>query len=87
MGLQPHTSFPAPVTILSEANILNRVIGKAVSKMRRTKRKKHNCVLCVIGVLLIAAGVVWLCCLSYRFLLILLAVSLTAAGLLLKRNC
>ena len=50
-------------------------------------RKRPNCVLCVVSVLLIVGGAVWLCCLSYRFLLIFLAVLLIAAGLLMKRNC
>lgn len=50
-------------------------------------RRRPNCVLCVVSVLLIVGGAVWLCCLSYRFLLIFLAAALIAAGLLLKRNC
>ena len=53
----------------------------------RYKRRRPNCVLCAISVLLIAGGAVWLCFLSYRFLLIFLAVLLIAAGLLLKKNC
>lgn len=53
--------------------------------MRR--RKRPNCILCVVSVLLIAAGVIWLCFLSYRFLLIFLAIVLIVAGLLLKNNC
>ena len=55
--------------------------------MSHRKQKKHNCVLCIIGVLLIIGGAIWLCFLSYRFLFILLAVLLIAAGILLKRNC
>ena len=51
------------------------------------RRRKKNCALCVVAVLLIAGGAIWLCFLSYRFLLIFLAVLLIAAGLLLKRNC
>ncbi len=53
--------------------------------MRR--RKRPNCILCAVSVLLIAAGAIWLCFLSYRFLLIFLAIVLIAAGLLLKNNC
>ena len=50
-------------------------------------RKRPNCILCVVSVILISVGVVWLCLLSYRFLLMFLAAALTAAGLLLKNNC
>ncbi len=50
-------------------------------------RRKPNCILCAVSVLLIAAGAVWLCLLSYRFLLMFLAAALIAAGLLLKNNC
>lgn len=50
-------------------------------------RRRPNCILCAVSVALIAVGAVWLCCLSYRFLLIFLAAALIAAGLLLKRNC
>ena len=83
----PHTPFSVPVTKLSEANILNKAIGKAVSRMKRRNKKKHNCALCILGVLLVIGGAVWLCFLSYRFLFILLAVLLIAAGILLKKNC
>ncbi|MBQ3841862.1 MAG: hypothetical protein II820_04130 [Ruminiclostridium sp.] len=53
----------------------------------RHRRHRPNCVLCAVSALLITGGAVWLCFLSYRFLLIFLAVLLIAAGLLLKRNC
>ncbi len=55
--------------------------------MKRRNKKKHNCALCILGVLLVIGGAVWLCFLSYRFLFILLAVLLIAAGILLKKNC
>ena len=67
-------------------NRINCKSRKGVSGMRY-RRRRPNCVLCVISVLLIAGGAVWLCFLSYRFLLIFLAVLLIAAGLLLKNNC
>ena len=54
------------------------------------KRRLFLCVflvLAAVSVLLIAAGAIWLCFLSYRFLLIFLAIVLIAAGLLLKNNC
>ena len=53
----------------------------------RHGRRRPNCALCVVSVLLILAGAVWLCFLSYRFLLIFLAVLLIGAGLILKNNC
>ena len=53
----------------------------------RCRRHRHNCTLCVISVILITGGAIWFCFLSYRFLLIFLAVLLIAAGLLLKNNC
>ena len=53
----------------------------------RRRRHRTNCTLCAAAVVLITGGTVWLCFLSYRFLLIFLAVLLIAAGLLLKRNC
>lgn len=59
---------------------------KGASGMRY-RRHRPNCVLCAVSVILIAAGAVWLCCLSYRFLLIFLAAALIGAGLLLKNNC
>lgn len=51
------------------------------------RRRKPNCVLCVISVLLIVGGAVWLCFLSYRFLLIFIALLLIVAGILLRKNC
>ncbi|MBP3858165.1 MAG: hypothetical protein IK990_21395 [Ruminiclostridium sp.] len=53
----------------------------------KRRRGKPNCALCVVSVLLTAGGVVWLCFLSYRFLLITAALLLIGAGLLLKNNC
>ena len=60
--------------------------GKGMNGMRRG-RKRPNCILCVISVLLVICGAVWLCCLSYRFLLMFIAAALIAAGLLLIKNC
>ncbi len=51
------------------------------------RRRRPNCVLCAVSAVLIIAGAVWLCCLSYRFLLIFTALLLIAAGIILKRNC
>ena len=51
------------------------------------RRRRHNCVLCAVSVTLIIVGAVWLCCLSYRFLLIFIALLLIAAGLILRKNC
>ena len=51
------------------------------------RRRRHNCVLCAVSAVLIMIGAVWLCCLSYRFLLIFIALLLIAAGLILKKNC
>ena len=53
----------------------------------RCNRRRPNCFLCVISVLLIVGGAVWLCFLSYRFLLIFLAALLIGVGLLLRNNC
>ncbi len=53
----------------------------------RCGRKKPDCFLCAAAVVLIGVGAVWLCYLSYRFLLIFLALLLIGAGLILKRNC
>ena|GEM_PF-2524409 len=51
------------------------------------RRRRPNCVLCVISVLLIIGGAVWLCALSYRFLLIFLALLLIGIGAVLRKNC
>ncbi len=51
------------------------------------RRRRPNCALCVISVLLIIGGAVWLCFLSYRFLFIFIALLLIAVGLILKKNC
>ncbi|MBQ9483139.1 MAG: hypothetical protein IJU82_03020 [Ruminiclostridium sp.] len=53
----------------------------------RCGRHRPNCALCVLSAILVTVGAVWLCCLSYRFLLIFLAAALIGAGLLLKNNC
>ncbi|MBO6231176.1 MAG: hypothetical protein J6O50_11495 [Ruminiclostridium sp.] len=53
----------------------------------RCRRRRPNCVLCAAAVILITVGAVWLCFLSYRFLLIFLAAALVGAGLLLVNNC
>ncbi|MBR5088844.1 MAG: hypothetical protein IK093_05410 [Ruminiclostridium sp.] len=53
----------------------------------RCRRHRPNCILCAVSVILITGGAVWLCFLSYRFLLIFIAAVLIAAGLLLKNNC
>ena len=53
----------------------------------RCRRRRPNCILCALAVILMTAGAIWLCFLSYRFLLIFLAAALVGAGLLLKHNC
>ena len=53
----------------------------------RCGRKKPDCFLCAAAVVLVGVGAVWLCYLSYRFLLIFLALILIGVALILKRNC
>ncbi len=53
----------------------------------RCRKHRPNCALCALSAILVTVGAVWLCCLSYRFLLIFLAAALIGAGLLLKNNC
>lgn len=51
------------------------------------RRRNRRCGLCVFAAVLLFLGVVCLCCLSYKFILFLIAGLLVVVGIVLIKRC